>query len=148
MFLFITMPSSPIPWKQRLNTSHVLIYRKIKAYIQFCLAGLNTSHVLIYLFCNLQCRCNYSMFKYISCSYLSFAPEQFGKAIMLFKYISCSYLSVGKTAISKIEKKFKYISCSYLSMNANPILLVATCLNTSHVLIYPVTMAKTVLSQM
>ena len=32
-------------------------------------------------------------FKYISCSYLSFAPEQFGKAIMLFKYISCSYLS-------------------------------------------------------
>ena len=52
----------------------------------------NTSHVLIYpcprLLYNIH-----STFKYISCSYLSWAVWVWCESQPLFKYISCSYLS-------------------------------------------------------
>ena len=79
---------------------------------------------------------NRSVFKYISCSYLSYPKCQIrifsfylntshvliyhwlkdgGYMAKEFKYISCSYLSTNQTSASRLPLAFKYISCSYLS---------------------------------
>ena len=77
-----------------------------------------------------------SIFKYISCSYLSdrrcgrskkeliqihlmflFIIFKLCKSVFSrsFKYISCSYLSKDGATLLKTFTPFKYISCSYLS---------------------------------
>ena len=98
------------------------------------------------------------LFKYISCSYLSFFPalsccifrslntshvliylildKNGSVAGRLFKYISCSYLSQIHSDFRTSILLFKYISCSYLSMYQNSCSSVRHRLNTSHVLIY------------
>ena len=95
----------------------------------------NTSHVLIYL--SSQSRLSSCiLFKYISCSYLSFQFHHFHylkhnsntSHVLIypfsdistligssFKYISCSYLSEYKFLNNPLVNQFKYISCSYLS---------------------------------
>ena len=136
MFLFIS--ATQISWLKNihLNTSHVLIYlfRKFAFWIPFI--DLNTSHVLIY-HANFNKDCWYvTLFKYISCSYLSGIDMDWNTTDFIFKYISCSYLSIqGKwgngqdrdlntshvliypelSEYANYRTAFKYISCSYLS---------------------------------
>ncbi len=77
-----------------------------------------------------------SLFKYITCSYLSFYRTDTGnimaslntlhvliyldlfhtsQAQYPFKYITCSYLSRFVNGTFYINTRFKYITCSYLS---------------------------------
>ncbi len=71
MFLFISNKlGGEIEGQEYLNTSHVLIYRRLQ---------LIQTHPLL--------------FKYISCSYLSDSSKRTGRSVPGFKYISCSYLS-------------------------------------------------------
>ena len=130
-FLAIFSP----PFSEHLNTSHVLIYPLSAQALYFHLCNLNTSHVLIYLARGFRFN-DGNLFKYISCSYLSY--QFFNQCVMfcIFKYISCSYLSAQKmpqklkfpdlntshvliyplwTYPQNFSPSFKYISCSYLS---------------------------------
>ena len=57
-------------------------------------------------------------------------------AVNWFKYISCSYLSFAYNTNHVEERMFKYISCSYLSYTDVIQRRTQSGLNTSHVLIY------------
>ena len=56
---------------KNLNTSHVLIYLIGSNKKHMKKANLNTSHVLIYQE-DIQTKIDFYIFKYISCSYLSY----------------------------------------------------------------------------
>ena len=81
-----------IPYKRRLNTSHVLIYPSL--YFCRCKKNrrLNTSHVLIYLFpllihltCDVRLNTSHVLIYH---NFDLYIYDRIG-----FKYISCSYLS-------------------------------------------------------
>ncbi len=59
-----------------------------------------------------------------------------GTTPTLFKYISCSYLSIHHTSFVVFITQFKYISCSYLSSWFLTKQILTRNSNTSHVLIY------------
>ena len=92
MFLFIYKASPLQTWHCNSNTSHVLIYRVSQSVIT-----------------------PKTLFKYISCSYLSVIAQQVTIPVDKFKYISCSYLSMMNVMMAFAGQRFKYISCSYLS---------------------------------
>ena len=115
MFLFIRrLTTVKMITPINSNTSHVLIYPAHQSAHLLLWQHSNTSHVLIYH--QAMPELNIAIeFKYISCSYLSYAETAMQMQQLQFKYISCSYLSVKFTPFHPLRYVFKYISCSYLS---------------------------------
>ena len=112
----------------------LFIYYQVFA--QLGVPNSNTSHVLIYPYGTLPSGVT-AVFKYISCSYLSFCRHISPSLSHRFKYISCSYLSIlkfivkGQEINSNTSHVLIYLSRSML------LTMFGTNSNTSHVLIYP-----------
>ena len=101
-------------FQRNLNTSHVILYHRIRQLLVHTIRNLNTSHVILYLLSIEICQ-SMGEFKYISCYSLSYNYNTLNVNIQIFKYISCYSLSKVMSVFKPTFPEFKYISCYSLS---------------------------------